>query len=223
MTVDLDIFSFVKPYIRHDKILIGDIKFLSFRQVKSLYTQKIDPLLLKYHCSLRQKKNICCQFINSATIEFHSSDFCVKDKQAEKELLMCTSKGTSLYPLSSKVASIGNKSQLAIVASTFSCYLWHRRLGHPSWAVLANFVKENKIFFDFPSKIDLSLCNACEIEKYVKLSFQDPKLKSAHPFWIVHSDVRQAHANSISNYKNYVLFVQRFFKILIDLSFEVQT
>ena len=100
---------------------------------------------------------------NKSHFEFDSSDFSVKDLETGKELLKYHSSGTSLYPISSKVASIGNKQQSVFVASRFSGDIWHRWLGHLSFTVLSKFLKENKIIYDGHSKLKLSVCNACQI------------------------------------------------------------
>ncbi|XP_020114487.1 uncharacterized protein LOC109728471 isoform X3 [Ananas comosus] len=128
-----------------------------------------------------------------------------KDKETGKELLRCPSSGTSLYPISSRLASVGNKQQLALIASRFSGDVWHRRLGHPSLPVLSTFIKNNKIVSD--SALKLSVCNACNMGKHVKLSFHDSESQSAFPFHIVHSDVWQSPVPSVSGYKYYVIFI----------------
>ncbi|XP_020090489.1 uncharacterized protein LOC109711719 isoform X2 [Ananas comosus] len=127
------------------------------------------------------------------------------DKETGKELLRCPSSGTSLYPISSRLASVGNKQQLALIASRFSGDVWHRRLGHPSLPVLSTFIKNNKIVSD--SALKLSVCNACNMGKHVKLSFHDSESQSAFPFHIVHSDVWQSPVPSVSGYKYYVIFI----------------
>ena len=144
---------------------------------------------------------------NNSHFEFDSFDFFVKDLETRKELLRCHSSETSLYPISSRVASVGNKQRSIFVASGFSENIWHRQLGHPSLIALSKFIKENKVVSDSHSEIKLSVCHACNIEKHVKLSFDDSKSKSIFSLQLVHSDVWQAHVHSVFRYKYYVIFM----------------
>jgi hypothetical protein len=67
-------------------------------------------------------------------------------------------------------------------------WLWHRRLGHPSFSLLQH---------NFPSLFSLNnvsqfQCDTCELAKHYWVSFPANYNKSSLPFAIVHSNVCSA-------------------------------
>ena len=87
------------------------------------------------------------------------------------ELSQKTSKKLSLFFLNSS-----NKDTI---------WLYHLRLGHPSFRVL-------KVTFPYlfqGSDISEFHCKTCELAKHTRVSFPISNKRSSHPFHLIHSDI----------------------------------
>ena len=86
-------------------------------------------------------------------------------------------------------------------------WLWHQRLGHPSFSLLSHL---------FPSlirnkHIPDALCEACELSKHHRATFNLSMNKSTIPFQLVHIDVwGPSHISSLHGYKWFVTFIDDF-------------
>ena len=83
-------------------------------------------------------------------------------------------------------------------------WLWHRRLGHPSFEVL------RKVFPNLanPSVTTKLHCDVCEIAKHHRVSYPSSENKSTLPFSIVHSDVwGPCRTTSIFGHRWFVTFI----------------
>ena len=83
-------------------------------------------------------------------------------------------------------------------------YLWHRRLGHPSFSLLKHLFPSlvlNKNVSDYP-------CEPCELGKHHRASFAPSINKSSVPFALVHSDVwGPSRVLSSKGHRWFVIFV----------------
>ena len=64
-------------------------------------------------------------------------------------------------------------------------WLYHLRLGHPSFRVL-------KVMFPYlfqGSDISKFHCEICELAKHTRVSFPISNKRSYHPFHLIHSDI----------------------------------
>src|SRR5438270_2466692 len=93
----------------------------------------------------------------------------------------------------------------ALSASHSSLPLWHRRLGHPSTQIMSRLSSNHLLSSTF--KFQPSLCHGCAMSKSTRLPFPVSfDIKTSFPFQLVHSDVWQSPALSVSGYKYYLLF-----------------
>jgi len=60
------------------------------------------------------------------------------------------------------------------------------------------------------SKIDMSLCHACQLGKHTRLPFDSVISSISAPFEIIHSDVWTSPVPSISGIKYYVIYLDHF-------------
>ena len=96
---------------------------------------------------------------NHAYVEYWPEFFSIKDQRTGKVLLHARSRG-GLYPLPCKPPIQGRH---VLGVSRPSSSHWHRRLGHPSFAVVNQVLKENNL--PFTNKIHESVCDACQRAK----------------------------------------------------------
>jgi transposase InsO family protein len=85
--------------------------------------------------------------------------------------------------------------------------IWHKRLGHPSQAVLRR-AKELKDFLNdlvFPEHSPL--CRGCAEGKLHSKSFPESDSRATKLFQIVHSDLKEFPIESYSKYKYLVSFI----------------
>ncbi|XP_075079790.1 uncharacterized protein LOC142165046 [Nicotiana tabacum] len=81
---------------------------------------------------------------NNCSMEFDPFGLSIKELKTKKHLLRCNSSGP-LYALTSSSAGFAATRRPAIAATHVSPNLWHRCLGHPSSAILASFIRVNKL------------------------------------------------------------------------------
>ena len=62
---------------------------------------------------------------------------------------------------------------------------WHKRLGHPSFYVLAKLYPH---LFKH-CNMETLVCDACELAKHTRVSYPPINNKSSAPFMMIHSDV----------------------------------
>src|SRR5436190_11404801 len=93
----------------------------------------------------------------------------------------------------------------ALSTSHSSSPLCHRRLGHPSTQVMSHLSSNHLLSSSF--KFQPSFCRGCAMSKSTRLPFPASfDIKTSFPFQLVHSDVWQSPALSVSGYKYYLLF-----------------
>ena len=83
-------------------------------------------------------------------------------------------------------------------------WLWHRRLGHPSFEIL------RKVFPNLvsPSNVTKLHCDVCEIAKHHRVSYPSSENKTTLPFSIVHSDVwGPCRTTSLFGHRWFVTFI----------------
>src|SRR6185436_12770556 len=114
----------------------------------------------------------------------------VKDSASRRPLLRCDSTGplytlrlpSSAAPLSPSFSPWLSWS--AAFAATPSSTTWHRRLGHPGRAVLAQLSRSADVpGTRAPAK---PLCHACQFGRHVRLPFSSSH--ATHTFDLVHCD-----------------------------------
>ena len=75
---------------------------------------------------------------------------------------------------------------------------WHKRLGHPSFYVLAKLYPH---LFKH-CNMETLVCDACELAKHTRVSYPPINNKSSVPFMMIHSDVWGPNlVVSVSGYK----------------------
>nr|GEX07090.1 hypothetical protein [Tanacetum cinerariifolium] len=148
------------------------------------------------------------QFVhdNNCTIEFDAFCFSVKDFLTRRVLLRCDST-EDLYPVTTP-SSIPH-------AFLISQHTWHQRLGHPGGEVLRRLVSSN--FISYNKEKPPVLCHACQLGKKVRLPFVSLRTVISSCFDIIHSDVWTSPISSLSDFKYYVLFLDHYYQILIDV------
>jgi hypothetical protein len=86
-------------------------------------------------------------------------------------------------------------------------WLWHQRLGHPSFLISQRMFPA--LFLH--NNISKFQCATCELSKHHRLSFSPSINKSDAPFVLVHTDVwGPSRMVSLSNYRWFVCFIDDF-------------
>jgi hypothetical protein len=113
-----------------------------------------------------------------------------------------------LYPLPhASSSSIGGQAHGVIKSSPS---LWHRRLGHPSLAVVHQVLRDNKI--PFSESVQESVCDAYQKAKSHQLPYPKSSSVSTFPLELVFSDVWGPAPASVGRYKYYVSFIDDYSK-----------
>ena len=139
---------------------------------------------------------------NWCSVEFDPFGFSVKDLHTQKVILRSDSTG-DLY----SVPHLLNQKALSAVTNESSS-TWHRRLIHTNNVTLNSLISSG--FISCNEDNLLSCCNACQLEKHIKLPFQKSLTQTNKPFELVHSDVWTSPVPSISGCRYYVLFLDDF-------------
>jgi len=220
-------FSFVSPNDSH----------ITFKLHKLLHV----PSILKNLLSVSQFSKD-----NSVFFEFHPHLCLVKSQETNKvllqgivgvdgfysfhylklqdnsPLLLSTSTSISYIGLPSIVATVNNNSCVvsnSVVSSSSTPSLWHSRLGHPNGHVMklvfnhCNISPSNKNFSGF--------CSSSCMGKSHRLP--------SHTFVFVYSPLEliftylwgPSHLTSYAGYKYYVSFIDVFFQVHLDISYQV--
>ena len=126
-----------------------------------------------------------------------------------RTLLEGTCRG-GLYPL--PAAALKNKQALSTSSGAHpSLERWHHRLGHPSFQVVQQVVKRNKLPCSFESRIG-SVCDSCQMAKSHQLPYQKSSSQSSFPLQLVFSDVWGPTCDSFGRNKFYVSFIDDYSK-----------
>jgi len=173
-----------------------------------LYSYFPHPLYLKsaFHVpSLKQNlisiTHLYCD--NSCKVLFYDTSVSIQGKTTGIVLLRVASNG-DLRPIHLPLPS---PSLLANVSIHQPAQVWHRRLGHPSFRVLATLCS-NKLI-SFTSKL-FQKCVSCCLGKSTKLPFQEAKHFANKPLFLIHSDVWQSPIPSSHGCRYYIIFVDDF-------------
>ncbi|RYR09906.1 hypothetical protein Ahy_B05g078340 [Arachis hypogaea] len=121
-----------------------------------------------------------------------------------KEIIGCGTKRGGLYYVNEVVHK--GHAMLAHGTITRQLWLWHRRLGHPSFGYL-------KILFPslFTGNTELIKCETCIQAKNHRVTFFPSNTRVNSVFSLVHSDVWGPAPNSHNNqFQYFVLFVDDF-------------
>jgi len=132
------------------------------------------------------------------------SNFCLLQDILTKEIIECGTERRGLYYIDEIVHK--GHAMLAHGTVTRQVWLWHRRLGHPSFGYL-------KILFPslFTSNTELIKCETCIRTKNHRVTFPLNNNRVNSIFSLIHSDVWGPAPNSHNNqFKYFVLFVDNF-------------
>ena len=160
---------------------------------------------------------------NEVFFEFHS-DSCFVKGQVTQAVLMVGKVRDGLYAFDSshlalKLAQSLSKSP-SVVASSFSSKvyitslsstfdLWHRRLGHPSAAIIKNVLSKCNVAHI--NKMDSNFCSSCCLGKIHRFPFSLSHTTYTKPLELIHSDLwGPAPVLSNSGYRYYIHFVDAF-------------
>jgi hypothetical protein len=131
---------------------------------------------------------------NSCSMEFDPFGLSVKDL-AMRTLLARYDSPVPLYTLRLPAASSSTSTPHALTAAT-SSITWHRRLGHLGRDVMSKLsisfvISCSRGSFDH-------LCHACQLGRYVRLSFSSPSSRAVGNFDLIHCDVWTSPVLSVS-------------------------
>ena len=134
---------------------------------------------------------------NSCSIEFDPLGFSVKDLLTKTVMLRCNSSGP-LY-------SFCHAPQAqALLATTNTPELWHRRLGHPGHHTMSRLQHLQQIP---PNKQSSSLCHACQLGRHVRLPFYPSQTIHVKPYELLHCDLWTSPIPSSSGFFYYLIIV----------------
>jgi hypothetical protein len=120
---------------------------------------------------------------NNAFMELHPHSFYLKDRISKRVLLQGRSRGGMYHIL---IRSQSPCSHVALATTRVTPEVWHRRLVHPSQAIVSSVL--NKLGVKGHSH-DSSVCSACQQAKYHQLPFSDSTRVRTKPLELVHSNV----------------------------------
>lgn len=166
-----------------------------------LHNVLVCPSIIKNLVSVRQFTKD-----NSVSVEFDPFGFSIKDFNTRMNLLRCNIDGP-LYSITSPLSPSSSSSPQVMVATVPDSLLWHRRLGHLGNTTLQSLISSRLINC---SKIDMSLCHACQLGKHTRLPFDSVISSVSAPFEIIHSDVWTSPVPSVSGIKYYVIYLDHF-------------
>jgi hypothetical protein len=112
-----------------------------------------------------------------------------------------------LYPL---LPTLNTTSKLAFAAIKPSSSTWHRRLGHPSFFIVQQVLRKNKIAYT--PKSTLYVCDSCQLAKSHQLTYPISTSVSTVPLEQVFSDVWDPVPLSVGKHAYYVSFIDDFIK-----------
>ncbi|MFV0960701.1 GAG-pre-integrase domain-containing protein, partial [Klebsiella pneumoniae] len=162
-----------------------------------------------------------------SSVEFTPSSVCLKDLHTKRTLARGERRG-NMYVFEEAPVPLKASST---VTSSFPAYLsqssvmkcnkpdsWHRRLGHCSQGFLDKLSSQG-----FISKVVLDhKCPSCNVCKSHVLPFHSINKRASKPFEIIHSYVwGPAPVSSLSGSRYYVLFLDSFYPLHLDLFHEV--
>jgi histone deacetylase 1/2 len=141
---------------------------------------------------------------NHVFIEHWPNFLSIKDQDTKKILLQGRCVG-GLYPIPSS-SWTSQKQAFGVQSSSH----WHRRLGHPSSAVVQKILRDNNIPFSESNKE--SVCDACQKAKSHQLPYPKSSSESSAPLELVFSDVWGPACAIVGRNKYYVTFIDDFSK-----------
>lgn len=193
MTSSSKYFSSYTPCLSHRKITIADG---SFTIVAGYGDVRLNSLCLKNVLHVRKL------FANLISIQKVTQDFncrviflpsyCIFQEQETKKMIGLAKVRNGLYYLENlnlKNEALNSLPRSFISESVMSSeeriWLYHRRLGHPSFQIV-------KIMFPLLFKgltVESFHCNDCELAKHRRVSFSVSNKRSMFPFDLIHSDI----------------------------------
>lgn len=215
MTCSSKLFSSYTPASSHRKITIADGSITTVAGQgdiilsKSLTLKNVlhVPKLLANLVSVTKLTKDC-----NCSVTFFPS-YCVFQEQDTKRTIGRARERDGLYYLEDQ--RINNKIQIPlslsstllselVISNKDKIWLYHRRLGHPSFTTLKMM---------FPSffkgyRVESFNCTDCEFAKHKRTSFQHVNKKSLEPFSLIHSDIwGPSIVSNISGARWFVLFI----------------
>lgn len=176
----------------------GSFSFPSSSRPLNLTSVLVTPSIIKNLVSVRK-----CTKDNACSIEFDLNGFSVKDLRTQRTLLRSDNTG-DLYHVFPTNKLSSQHSALLTATST----IWHRRLSHLNNQTLKSLLSSNALRCN--KQDHTSVCDACQLDKQIKLSFHSSDSTVTAPFDIVHSDLWTSPVLSLSGHKYYVLFLDQF-------------
>nr|XP_009785398.1 PREDICTED: uncharacterized protein LOC104233667 [Nicotiana sylvestris]XP_016514486.1 PREDICTED: uncharacterized protein LOC107831248 [Nicotiana tabacum] len=160
MTPTTSNLSSIQPYNGNDSVMVGNGNQLpisytgngNFSTHSFTFSLKNILVVPTLSCNLLSVRKFTSD--NNCSIDFDAFGFSIKDYKTKRILLRCNSLGP-LYSFSPSTPGIA--AHQAFVVSYASPTLWHRRLGHPSLAVLSNLVRSNNLQCSLAKAIGFSL------------------------------------------------------------------
>jgi hypothetical protein len=138
---------------------------------------------------------------NDAFMELHPHSFYLKDRVSKRVLLQGGRRG-GLYPI--PIESWHSSSSVALAATRVTPEVWHRRLGHPSHAIVSLVLNNLGVKGQFHES---NVCGACQQAKSHQLPFSGSTRVTTKPLELVHSDVWGLAIKSVNGYQYYVSFL----------------
>lgn len=141
---------------------------------------------------------------NDAFLEFHPNFLFIKDQATRRILHQGRCEG-GLYPLAvSREAASQNKQALGV--NKPSTGQWHSHLGHPSFQVVKQVLKNNSLPFVSDSRDEL-VCDSCQRAKSHQLPYSKSNNTAYAPLEMIHSDVWGPAPISVGRHEYYVSFI----------------
>jgi hypothetical protein len=135
------------------------------------------------------------------------SHYFVKDLRTKAVLLEGRS-DNGFYPMRFGRNKLqGVKTFTAFLGIKTSFLVWHFRLGHPSFEVVNQVVKDKQLPITSFSFNKSTVCISCQLGKSKKLPFHGSSYVFIAPLELIHTDIWTSHVSSISGFKHYVIFI----------------
>ena len=100
-----------------------------------------------------------------------------------------------------------NKTFTAFLGIRTTSLVWHFRLGHPSFEIVNQVVKEQSLPVSSYNFNKCTSCASCQLGKSERQPFHASTHVSLQPLELIHSDIWTSPVQSVSGFKYYVVFI----------------
>lgn len=149
----------------------------------------------------------CIAIDNRVYLEFHPYFFLIRD-EVTRNILYRGRCVHGLYPLIPQFRSF-NKQVCGVIK--LSSERWHARLGHPSFSIVQQVLRNNQLPCAGERRLD-TICDSCQRAKYHQLPYPISTSISTKPLHLIFPDVWGPTPSLVGRHTYYVSFIDDYSK-----------